>query len=257
MNRIHLFEFEDLRWFPDSIRNYMTDFLQFVSNTFNFYRPITPMLKKGLDSIESNRIIDLASGGGGGWTKLCEQLEQDIPHVNIHLTDYYPNIRAFKRMESLHPEMISYSMESINALDVPKRLIGLRTQFLSFHHFRKKDAIKILQNAVDAKQPIAIFEAQRRSISYLLKFFLSPVHVILVTPFIRPFSMGRILFTYIIPIVPICTWWDGLVSVLRTYSEDELRYLIKQVNNSNDFNWEISSVKGGQIKIYYLLGIPL
>ena len=183
MSRIHLFEFEDFRWFPAFIRNYMTDFLQFVSNAFDFYKPTVPILEKGLQRIGSKQIIDLASGGGGGWLKLCEHLKQGLPDVNILLTDYYPNIRAFERSKSLHPDMINFSSESINALDVPKDLVGLRTQFLSFHHFKEDEALSILQNAVDAHSPIAIFEAQKRSASDFIKFFFSPINVTLCTPF--------------------------------------------------------------------------
>jgi len=256
MSRIHLFEFEDFRWFPEFIRNYMTDFLQFVSNTFDFYKTTTPILKRGLESIGTNQIIDLASGGGGGWLKLIEQLKIEIPNVNIHLTDYYPNVQAFEHTKSLQPDMVSYSTEPINALDVPPDLIGLRTQFLSFHHFNENDALQILQNAVDTQSPIAIFEAQKRSISDLIKFFFSPINVALVTPFIRPFSIGRLFFTYIIPFVPMFTWWDGLVSVLRTYSEKELWSLINRLDNGSNFEWEIDFVKSGPVKIYYLLGIP-
>ncbi len=256
MARIHLFEFEDQQWFPKHIRNYMTDFLQFTSNLFDFYKTTIPILKKGLDSIDSHQIIDLASGGGGGWLKLSEHLARELPEVKVHLTDYYPNAAAFNRTQAISPAVFTYSKEPINALDVPVNLKGLRTQFLSFHHFKKKDGIQILQNAVDANNPIAIFEAQQRSIGDLIKFFFSPINVALVTPFIRPFTLGRIVFTYLIPIVPACTWWDGLVSVLRTYSKKELTDMIETVADSDRFDWEVDFVKNGPIKIHYLLGVP-
>lgn len=256
LSRIHLFEFEDQQWFPGFIRNYMTDFLQFTANLFDFYSGIIPVLEKGLDSIKSQKIIDLASGGGGGWMKLSTHLSDSLPDVSVHLTDYYPNISAFEHTQSKLPELITYSAKSINALDVPSELEGLRTQFLSFHHFNKIDATSILQNAVDAKSPIAIFEAQQRSISDLIKFFFSPINVALVTPFIRPFKIGRIIFTYIIPLVPAVTWWDGLVSVLRTYSPKELEEMIETLDGGETFDWEIDFVKSGPVKIHYLLGVP-
>ena len=256
MPRIHLVEFEDLNWFPKIIRNYMTDFLQFTANTFDFYETITPILKKGVDAAGTNQIIDLASGGGGGWLKLSEHIAEKMPEVKVRLTDFYPNIDAFKQTQAKNPKVFTFEAESVNALNVPKSLKGLRTQFLSLHHFRPDDAQQIFQNAVDSKSPIAIFEAQKRSVGDFIKFFFSPVNVVFSTPFIRPFCFGRIIFTYLIPVVPIFVWWDGLVSVLRTYSDKEIHGFISKLDNGNSFQWEVSFVKNGAVKIYYVLGIP-
>lgn len=256
MARIHLFEFEDLSWFPKNIRNYMTDFLQFTANKFDFYKTIVPILEKGTKASKSNKIIDLASGGGGGWKSLSKHLKSELPGVSVHLTDFYPNTRAFKEMEKFDPELFSSEATSVDALNVPSELVGLRTQFLSLHHFRPDAVKEILQNALDSRNPIALFEAQKRSVSDFIQFFFSPINVLLITPFIRPFSFGRIFFTYIIPLVPLFTWWDGLVSVLRTYSKKELEEIITKLENAEKYNWEIDHVKNGPIKIYYLLGTP-
>ena len=64
MKRIHLFEFEDFDWFPSFLRNYMTDFLQFLTNKTKLFKAIIPILEKGIDKSEGNQIIDLGSGGG-------------------------------------------------------------------------------------------------------------------------------------------------------------------------------------------------
>jgi hypothetical protein len=45
------------------------------------------------------------------------------------------------------------------------------------------------------------------------------------TPFIRPFTWRRLLWTYVVPVVPLVAMWDGLVSNLRTYSPVELSTL--------------------------------
>lgn len=132
--------------------------------------------------------------------------------------------------------------------------MGLRTQFLSFHHFKPKDAQQILQNAIDTNSSIAIFEGQERSVPSIIAMILSPISVLLTTPFIRPFKIGRIIFTYLIPIVPILVLWDGVVSSLRTYSVKEMNELISKLNNKENFSWEVGKVKSGPAKILYLVG---
>lgn len=254
MARIQFFEFEDLKWYPSFLRNYLTDYLKFLANQIKIYKPIIPILQKAIDNSGTNQIIDLASGGGGGLTWLNGELLKDNPDLKILLTDYYPNLDAFEYTKK-QMKNVDYIKKSIDARDVPNNLIGLRTQFLSLHHFKPDDAIKILQNAVDSNSTIAIFEAQERSFASIFAMITSPISVLLTTPFIRPFKFGRILFTYLIPIVPITVLWDGVVSCLRTYSVNEMKNIVDQVKNKDNFEWEIGKIKTGPAVNLYLLGM--
>lgn len=253
MGRVHLFEFEDQMWFPSFLRDYGTDFLQFLSNKTKLYHPGIQILEKGLAAYGENSIVDLASGGGGGLLSLNSELLKKYPDLKIVLTDYYPNVNAFEYTKN-QASNFEYISTSIDARNVPSSLKGLRTQFLSLHHFRPVDATKILQNAVDTGNPIAVFEAQERSIPSILAMLFSPISVLLTTPFIRPFKWGRLLFTYLIPIVPLFVLWDGVVSALRTYSVKEMNHLVKGLENGTSFNWEIGRMKSGPGVILYLLG---
>ncbi|WP_282161208.1 hypothetical protein [Ulvibacterium marinum] len=253
MGRLQLFEFEDQKWFPAFLRNYGTDFLQFLSNATKMYKPIIPVIKKGLQKSGSNQIIDFGSGGGGGLVWLNSELKKDVPDLRILLTDFYPNIPAF-RLTKEKADNFDYVKTPVDARDVPEDLIGLRTQFLSLHHFKPNDAKRILQNAINTNSPIAIFEGQERSLPSILAMLFSPISVLLTTPLIRPFKFGRIIFTYLIPIVPLFVLWDGVVSSLRTYSVKEMNGLVKDLNGTEHYNWEIDRVKSGPSVILYLLG---
>lgn len=253
MKRIHLFEFEDLPWFPDFLRNYMTDFLQFLTNKTKLFQPVIPIIEKGIKKSGMNRIIDMGSGGGGGLIWISEVLQKINPDLQVILTDLYPNIVAFEYTKQ-RGKNFEYRKNPVDARDVPDDLKGLRTQFLSLHHFRPKDAKKILQNAVATKQNIAIFEGQERSLPSIFAMIFSPLTVLLVTPFIRPISVGRIIFTYFIPLVPIFVLWDGVVSSLRTYSVKEMEDLVNELDNKDQFDWEIGRKKSGPGVNLYLLG---
>ena len=253
MGRIHLFEFEDQKWFPTFLRNYGTDFLQFLSNKTKMYKTVIPIIEKGLRKSKTNQIVDLGSGGGGGLIWLNSELKKDNPDLKIILTDYYPNIPAFKltKKKAVNFEFIE---KPVDARNVPTELIGLRTQFLSLHHFKPMDAKLILQNAIDSDSSIAIFEAQERSVPSIIAMIFSPLSVLLTTPFIKPFKIGRIIFTYLIPIVPLFVLWDGIVSSFRTYSIKEMNELVENLNGTENYDWEINKVKSGPSVILYLLG---
>ncbi|MEZ5362682.1 MAG: hypothetical protein R2748_10195 [Bryobacterales bacterium] len=67
------------------------------------------------------------------------------------------------------------------------------------------------------RQPIAAFEAAE-ALGGDLPLVLVPLFVLLMTPFIRPFRWSRLFWTYVIPVLPLAIFWDGVVSYLRAYT---------------------------------------
>ena len=175
--------------------------------------------------------------------------------MKIILTDYYPNRKAFEYVKK-QSAIFSYESQSVDARKVPGHLKGVRTQFLSLHHFKEDDAVQILQNAVDSQSPIALFESQERNVPSVLAMLFSPINVLLMTPFIKPFSLGRLFFTYILPLVPLFVMLDGILSALRTYTIPEMNELISRVNGHENFEWKVGRQKSGPAGILYLIGTP-
>ena len=94
-----------------------------------------------------------------------------------------------------------------------------------------------------------------RSFKSLLFICFSPITLWLFTPLIRPFRWSRIIFTYLIPIVPLLTLWDGWVSCLRTYTPEELKEMTLDLT---EFEWDSGQhlEKGMPLPITYLIGFP-
>jgi hypothetical protein len=77
------------------------------------------------------------------------------------------------------------------------------------------------------------------------------------TPLIRPFRWSRLLFTYVVPIIPFALLFDGVVSCLRTYRPQELREMIKKLDGI-EYQWAVGehSRASGEAPITYLIGYP-
>ena len=84
-----------------------------------------------------------------------------------------------------------------------------------------------------------------------------PLLTLLAVPFMRPFRWGWIPLTYLVPIIPFFIFWDGTVSCLRCYSQDELREMTADLT-SDDYEWEIGAfdLPGVPFKGSYLIGSP-
>lgn len=254
--RLHLFEFEDLPWFPERLRNYMTDFLSQAARMTGLFNDSKDVMAGVIRKSGVTTIIDLASGGGGGLPPVAAELKKNFPALKVLLTDLYPNKSANEKTAAQYPDIYSAVPTPVDAINVPENFAGIRTMFLSFHHFRPEDAKKILQDAIDRKQPIAIFEAQQRTLLHLLPMILSPISTLLVTPFIRPFSAGRLFFTYIFPVLLLTIMWDGIASVFRTYTEKEMMKMISELRDADTFSWQTGLSRPGPKGILYLTGLP-
>ena len=161
MRRHQWFEIHDQLWFPNLLRDLVTDTLQFVWNFFGFYEPIVPRLRNALQEAGTHQILDLCSGGGGPWLHLVRNFE-DEEHfpVNICLADKFPNPKAFERAQKTSHTTIIFSVEPVDATCVSRDLKGFRTLFTSFHHFPPDGARAILQDAVEQQQGVGVRSAE-------------------------------------------------------------------------------------------------
>ncbi len=254
MPRSQLIEIHDHPLFPTFLRDLVTDALQVIWDFGDFYKPIVPKLRNAMTACGTCAVVDLCSGGGGPWLRLCRDFnEQPRFPLTVCLTDKYPNHEAFARARDTFQSKVAFCPEPVDAARVPVDLKGFRTMFSSFHHFGPEEARNVLRGAVESQQGVGIFEAAKRSPGTMMLIFWVPVMALLLTPKIRPFRWSRLFWTYIVPVIPFVLWFDGLVSCLRTYSQDELRELVRDIPGAH---WEMGEEKAGLLSVTYMIGSP-
>lgn len=256
--RFHLFEFEDQSWFPDVIRTGGTDYLRYLLIATEVYKPCIVLLNEAMKQTGETRIVDLCSGGGGYIEQIYKELKKiTTSNISFTLTDKFPNVEAYKHLQNKTNDEIKFDTRSVDAASVPADLKGIRTIFSAIHHFQPEQVRSILQDAVDNNAPIAIFDGGDKS------FFAIPgilvihsIAILLFTPFFKPFKFSRLLFTYILPLIPLYTIWDGWVSIMRLYKPKELLKIANDVS-AGRYNWTAGKTKSKfGLHASYLIGIP-
>ncbi len=224
----------------------MTDYLRYVEEKFKLHALFLEPLTAALERSGASRVVDLCSGSGGPLAVVLRDWEAQGRRIEAVFTDLYPHAASDPR----------YYHEPVDARAVPPQLTGLRTIFNGFHHFRPDDAKRVLADAVQAGQPIAVFEVADRSAAAIAPLILVPVFVLVLTPFIRPFRWSRLFWTYLIPVMPPAILWDGVVSYLRAYTPDELLALARAVEPRR-YLWEAGHTKApqGPGRATYLTGM--
>jgi hypothetical protein len=255
---LRLFEIHEQPWFPQFLRDQFVDELQMVLDVTKTYEPIAHLLRIRLEECGADRVVDLCSGAGGPWPSLVRHFKmQGAKPPEVFLTDKYPCTRKLQDLEYPAANRIHFLRYSIDATKVPRHLRGFRTLFSSFHHLNPTEARNLLQDSVNKRQAIGIFEAPALHALTLLSLLFVPIAAWLFVPFRRPFRWSRLLWTYVIPVIPFVLFFDGLVSCLRAYSLGELHEMTEGIAASG-YRWEIGEQPGGllPVRITYLFGFP-
>ena len=126
MRRPRLFEITDYRWLPDSLRDAATDDLRFKWQRSGLYRPVVTRLARLRTASGTNRILDLASGGGGPVLAVYRELAGDGIRIRVTLTDRYPNLPAFAYLEKVSGGDIRSIRDPVDAATVPPTAEGVR-----------------------------------------------------------------------------------------------------------------------------------
>ncbi len=260
MRRYHLFEFHELAQFPTLWRNLVTDFLSFFAYFFRPYSVVSKRLAQAVELAGASKIVDLCSGAARPILTVRDELQKRQQNIPIIVSDKFPNVEPFKKIENQYKGEVTPVYSSVDATDVPDEIDGFRTIFTAFHHFDQEDARKIIRDAIEKKQGIGIFEYTERSLAWGFYALNIPWVVCLCSPFMKPFSWQRLVFTYLIPIIPLCVCLDGAVSCMRTYTPAELQVLVQDVEaeiGPSGYTWQIGQLRTMFImRITYLLGYP-
>lgn len=221
-------ELEDYTWFPPFLRNCQTEFIGFVVTRFNIYDAFIDHLKRFLLPVQP--LTDLCSGSG---EPAMSVFRKSNCFSSLLLSDKYPN--PFQ----LTNDKITYEVLKTDVLEMEFKRGMYYTMFNSFHHFNDKDKIRIVESIQDSGSVSFIAEILEPTVVCFLKvLFATTIGSLLLTPFVHPFSLKRLFFTYVLPINLITITMDGIVSVFKSRS-------VKQYTN-------LFTSYGSSIKIFRL-----
>lgn len=172
--------------------------------------------------------------------------------VDFVMTDIHPHIAAWSKA-SKRSENLRFVPSSVDAANAPKNLLALagtpsygnviskeknkkifRLFSLAFHHFDDPLATQILKNTLETSDGFAIFELQGRDMGNLFTVLMIGPLLWLGSWYWFWGQWEHLVWTYVIPVVPFVTVFDGLVSCLRTRRDGEVMDLVRRTGKSVD-----------------------
>lgn len=209
-------ELEDYGWFPSVLRDGQTEFIGFVVSGFNVYAGFIHHLQ----SLSLHRwpMADLCSGSGEPAVSI---FRKNKCFTSLSLSDKYPNVSGYV------DDRITYDGRATDALDMEFEQGRYYTMFNAFHHFCDTEKAHIVMQIQQSGSGAFIVEILEPTIVCLLKvIFTTTIGTLLLTPFIRPFSLKRLFFTYILPLNVLAITYDGIVSVFKSRLVEQYKALL-------------------------------
>jgi hypothetical protein len=240
-------ELEDYNWFPKILRRWQLEFVGSVSVWTKLYLPLSPVIDEMIVQNKITALQDLCSGSGIPAVYIHQHLKEKIP---LQLTDQYPDT-AFENKRD-----IVYALNAVNVLEIqPIENVGY-TMCNAFHHFSATQQKELLQKMVANKAPVVIAEILEPGLLNIVKILFTTTVIQLVTaPFVKPFSVWRLLFTYIIPVNLFTVTYDGIISVLKSKTATEYNELLKN-SSTQSYNITVHTVNNWKGNLVYIKGAP-
>jgi hypothetical protein len=264
MKRVQLFEFEDFNWFPSIFRDSMTKLIVVLHKMMGIKDVLAELVSDVLKQSNSSRIVDLGSGSGGPMPLVQQTLLEKGQKIDLIMTDLYSNKSAMIEFNSDTTDAISYHSSSVDATDLKNAPEGVKTLINSFHHMPPTQAKKILRSAQESKQHILIYEMAENNIPLLLWWLFLPISLVVLivmtlfmTPYVKKLTWQQVVFTYLIPIIPICYAWDGQASLPRMYTMNDIDQMLNEFP-SDEYIWKkgVALNAKGKKQGTYLVGKP-
>ncbi|MBK9592722.1 MAG: hypothetical protein IPO32_14915 [Crocinitomicaceae bacterium] len=227
MKRKQVFQFSNQKWYPQFLKRDMYEFMTWFVGKVNAAKPFLPVISEGLQHVPAHRIINIDSQIGAGF-------------------------ETVKDLISEKPEIINLPIQQFNTSNS-----GLYLFVNSFHKLKPDVARNYLSEIAKSRNAVVVVEGNNDSLWQVVGMTVFvPLAVILSAPFVKPFRVTRLIFTYLIPVLPIVTMLDGFLALFKLYNPNDLNELVSEIPENN-YTWKSAKADNGRGgKIMYLIGWP-
>jgi hypothetical protein len=238
--RAHLFEWNDLPWAPEPLRDTIVESLSRTLRWGRMLRGLVGPFRAFLAEAGAAEVLDLCAGAAGPARILAEEIRRaGAEPPRFLLTDLFPRTEEWESARAEHPGVLDFEPSPVDATRIPGPLAEGRARMIvnAFHHFPPELARAILADAVRGSAGIFISEMFGRNPLGFLPIALTGLVALAANPLLtRRARLQKALLTWATPVALAVSAWDGVVSTLRVYTEADLREMVAPLGDG--FRWE-------------------
>jgi hypothetical protein len=224
MNYPHLIEFMDQSWLPQSLRNTLREILE-CGNSWPFRRYYDWVAKQVLKTAADEgygSIVELGAGSAPITKRLARSRNSEGRQLVV--CDEYPDTELFRELKAQYPNKVAPIFEKVDfskPMDWdPGTLLVLSG---AFHHIAPQGRAEVLRSLTSSADKTMMCEPLRRNFCSFALIWgsLFPALLLPLLYLGKTGRMRRFFWCWLLPVAPVVFVWDGLVSCLREWTEEE------------------------------------
>jgi len=222
--RLQLFEFNDTPGVPQVLREALVESLSGALERGRVLDGLAEPFAAFLERTGATQVLDLCSGAGAPAALLARALRRAGRRPpRFLLTDLQPRPEAWRRLRDADPECIDFVEQPVDATAIPPALAEGRARCIvnGLHHLPPPLAQGVLRAACEGSPGIFVSEGFERNPLRFLPISVSGLPAMIMNPWTAP--RRRLAKALLLPVSLAIAGWDGAVSTLRVYTEQELR----------------------------------
>ncbi len=257
--RLQLFEFNDSPRTPRAVRDTVVESLSRTLAWGHMLDGLVEPFEAFLADARATEVLDLGAGSGGPACILSEALaRRGGAQPRFVLTDLHPRLEDWERARAEHPAAIDFVAAPVDATRIPPALAEGRARSIVnvMHHFPREVAAAILEDAVRSARGVFVAECFERNPLQFANFAFAGLPALMANPWLTSRDrLAKIALTWLTPAALAVALWDGVVSTLRVWSEDDLRAMVAPFGAG--WRWEYGTFRFSPFgRGYYFYGVP-
>jgi hypothetical protein len=166
------------------------------------------------------------------------------------LSDKYPD-------SSVKDDQVTYIKTSTDALALVPQPGVCYSMYNAFHHFSSGEQQALIRKMAANSNAFLFAEILQPGILTMIRIiFAATILQLFTAPFIKPFSLKRLFFTYVLPVNLLTVLYDGIISVSKSRS---FKYYCRLLEDISDNNFAVSVGQSNNWKgaLIFIKGNPV
>jgi hypothetical protein len=221
-----LAEFMDQRWIPASLHATLRDVLAFHLHVMlgDYYgwaagRAIDRAGRTGV-----RQIAEIGAGSAGFSRTTAGRIRAGGHDLRVSVSDLHPQPDLYRDLEREYPGIVSAAVEPVDFLARPPAADAIVVLSAAFHHVPPAERPRMI-GALAARR-VMVFESVTKNALSMAACALGFLPAIATPVYFARAPSGRwrrVFWCWIVPVAPLMVAWDGVVSCLRCWTEEEWR----------------------------------